>query len=298
MTPAVSWRLLIGLAVLVLAGCRSVDRSPEAGAGGVPPAGASAGPVWTTDGPPDVIPPGLENQPDPIPRFEPPSARGNPKTYQVFGKTYRTMTSSAGYFATGRASWYGRKFHGRSTSSGEPYDMLQLTAAHRALPLPTWLRVTNLENGRTTLVRVNDRGPFHSDRIIDLSFGAAYKLGFAHKGTARVRIEALTPGGGARRTDGDAPAMSAPSAVVATPAAPAVPQRFVLQAGAFSTLEAADRLKARLERVTEIRAYVVRVADENLYRVRLGPVQSEAEAIRLRALITASDLDPPMIIRD
>ncbi len=296
MRVTVFWPILLGFGVLMLAGCRSADRPPDAGGvGAVPPSGK----VWTTDGPPDVIPPGLENQPDPIPRFEPPSARGNPRTYQVFGKTYRTMTSSAGYFATGRASWYGRKFHGRSTSSGEPYDMLQLTAAHRSLPLPTWLRVTNLENGRTTLVRVNDRGPFHSDRIIDLSFGAAYKLGFAHRGTARVRLEALTPGGGGSRpVAAEAVALPTPAAAVPTPPAALPPQRYVLQAGAFSTLDAADRLKARLEQLTDVRAYVVRVADENLYRVRLGPVTSEAEAIRLRALITESDLDPPMIIRD
>lgn len=296
MKGTVVWPLLLGLGLLALAGCRSADRPPDAGGVG---AVAPSGKVWATDGPPDVIPPGLEDQPDPIPRFEPPSARGNPRTYQVFGKTYRTMTSSAGYFATGRASWYGRKFHGRSTSSGEPYDMLQLTAAHRSLPLPTWLRVTNLENGRTTLVRVNDRGPFHSDRIIDLSFGAAYKLGFAHRGTARVRLEALVPGAGDTRSSAaEVVVQPTPSAVRTTPSVTPPPQRYVLQAGAFSTLDAADRLKARLEQLTDVRAYVVRVADENLYRVRLGPVRSEAEAIRLRALIVASDLDPPMIIRD
>lgn len=277
--------LLLALIVLV-AGCRSAPEAPSSGSGDRAPAATR---TWSTDGPPDVIPPGLENQPDPVPRVEPRSKRGNPKTYRVFGKTYRTMDSADGYYATGLASWYGRKFHGRSTSSGEPYDMLQLTAAHRALPLPTYVRVTNLENGRTTLVRVNDRGPFHSDRIIDLSFGAAYKLGFAHRGTARVRLEVWSPDG--------APAAQARADRVLEEV-PAPTRRYVLQAGAFRNLASADALKASLERLTGSRAYVVRVSDEALYRVRLGPIESEAEAMRLRSLIMDANLDEPMIIRE
>lgn len=277
--------LLLALLVL-LAGCRSAPESPSSGGGERAPTPTR---TWNTDGPPDVIPPGLENQPDPVPQVEPRSERGNPKTYRVFGKTYRTMDSADGYYATGLASWYGRKFHGRSTSSGEPYDMLKLTAAHRALPLPTYLRVTNLENGRTTLVRVNDRGPFHSDRIIDLSFGAAYKLGFAHRGTARVRLEVWSP-------DETPAAQARTDRVLAE--VPAPPRRFVLQAGAFRNLASADALKASLERLTGSRAYVVRVSDEALYRVRLGPVENEAEALRLRSLIMDANLGEPMIIRE
>lgn len=219
------------------------------------------------DGPPLREPPGLAHLPDPVPRQEPRSARGNPPTYTVFGRTYRVMDSAAGYYATGLASWYGRKFHGRLTSSGEPFDMFELTAAHRSLPIPTYVRVTNLDNGRHTIVRVNDRGPFHDDRIIDLSYAAAVKLGFHQYGTARVRVEVLE---------------QAP--------------KFVLQAGAFRDLTAADRLKHSLMQLTGEPAYVVKVAEDALYRVRLGPVAGRPEAQRLQAMIIEARFGEPLII--
>lgn len=287
----VLWRVLPVLALLVLAACQSRPSAPAetdsamVGAKGQEPVAR----VWATDGPPDYIPPGLEHLPEPVPRVEPRSALGNPPTYKVFGKTYQTWDSAAGYYATGLASWYGRKFHGRKTSSGEPYDMLQLTAAHRSLPIPSYVRVTNLDNGRSTMVRVNDRGPFHNDRIIDLSFAAAYKLGFANHGTARVRIEAWAPPGE------PAPRMRADQQIADLP----VPARqFVLQAGAFRNLDGADRLKASLERVTGERAYVVRVENDQLYRVRVGPVSGAAEAQRLRSMIIAANLGEPLIIHE
>ena len=129
---------------------------------------------------------------DPVPHYLPKSKRGNHSPYKVFGKTYRVMKSAKGYRKTGVASWYGTKFHGRDTSSGQPYNMYEMTAAHKHLPLPTFVRVTNLENGRKVIVKVNDRGPFHGKRIIDLSYAAAIKLGFAKKGTAKVHVEAIT----------------------------------------------------------------------------------------------------------
>ena len=134
--------------------------------------------------------------PDAMPRAEPRAAYGNMEEYEVFGRTYRVMESSTGYEAEGMASWYGMEFQGRSTSSGEPFDVYAMTAAHRTLPLPTYLEVTNLENGRTVVVRVNDRGPFHDDRLVDLSYVAAWKLGIIRSGTARVRIRALEPASG------------------------------------------------------------------------------------------------------
>jgi len=280
------------LALLVLAACQSAPRAPAEPEPQPGAKGAPAKPVqkaWATDGPPDHIPPGLENLPDPVPRVEPMSARGNPDTYTVFGKTYKTWDSAAGYYATGLASWYGRKFHGRSTSSGEPYDMLLLTAAHRSLPIPTYVRVTNLDNGRSTLVRVNDRGPFHSDRIIDLSFAAAYKLGFTGSGTARVRLESWAPP--------DAPATRARAdQQLADDLAPA--RQYILQAGAFRNLAAADALKEALANLTGERAYVVRVENDELYRVRVGPVTGESEAQRLRALIISGNHGAPMIIEN
>jgi len=284
----VRWLPLIGL--LVLAACQSTPapRAPDVPAAKPAPGRAPVQKVWETDGPPDHIPPGLENQPDPIPRLEPKSNRGNPASYTVFGVTYQTWDSGAGYYATGLASWYGRKFHGRTTSSGEPYDMLQLTAAHRSLPIPAYVRVTNLENGRSTMVRVNDRGPFHSDRIIDLSFAAAYKLGFADRGTARVRIESWAP-----PDEPDARARAQQQLAEIAP-----DRQYILQAGAFRNLAAADALKDSLIRLTGENAHVVRVANDELYRVRVGPVLGEPEAQRLRAMIVAANLGEPMLIEN
>lgn len=132
---------------------------------------------------------------EPMPRMEFKSRYGNPESYRQGGQTYHVLPTSAGYVADGWASWYGEDFHGRRTSSGEPYDMVAFTAAHRTLPLPTYVRVTSLENGRQVIVRVNDRGPFHDveRRIIDLSRAAAERLGILGTGVARVRIEALDP---------------------------------------------------------------------------------------------------------
>jgi len=131
--------------------------------------------------------------PDAVPVEEPRSRYGNPESYEVRGVTYHVLETSEGYEAEGTASWYGEEFQGRRTSSGEPYDMYAMTAAHRTLPIPTYVEVTNLENGRTVVVRVNDRGPFHEGRIIDLSYAAAQKLGLVGPGTARVRVRALEP---------------------------------------------------------------------------------------------------------
>jgi len=131
--------------------------------------------------------------PDAVPREEFKSRSGNPETYVIDGVTYRVMDTSAGYREEGIASWYGGYFHGRRTSSGEIYDMYQMTAAHTSLPLPTYVRVTNQENGRLVVLRVNDRGPFVEDRIIDLSYTAATKLGMVEQGTARVEVVALDP---------------------------------------------------------------------------------------------------------
>lgn len=130
---------------------------------------------------------------EPVPRAEPPSRSGNPDTYVVFGRRYRVKETSAGYREEGVASWYGRDFHGRKTSSGPPYDMFDLTAAHKSLPLPTYVRVTNLENGRNVVVRINDRGPFVGRRLIDLSYAAAGRLDMLEQGTARVEVVALEP---------------------------------------------------------------------------------------------------------
>ena len=241
--------------VLALAACQ---------ASGPPPSGTGSPPI--SDGPPEHIPYDLSRLPDPVPVIEPKSATGNPPSYSVFGKTYHTLDSAAGYEATGSASWYGRKFQGRRTSSGETFDTLKLTAAHPTLPIPSYVEVTNLENGRRIVVRVNDRGPFHDGRIIDLSYAAAVKLEFADAGTARVRVRALH----------DLPVL-------------------YLQAGAFRRIRDADRLRGVLERLTGRPARVVRTDAEIPYRVRLGPLDGEWEAERLQALIAMADHGVPEI---
>ncbi len=145
------------------------------------------------DGAPDV-PADVANLPEPVPHAEPVSRYGNRSPYVVLGKTYTVLPSAAGYAERGVASWYGTKFDGRATSNFEPYDMYQFTAAHRTLPLPSYARVTNLENGRSVIVRINDRGPFHEGRLIDLSYAAAVKLGVNVHGTANVEVRGIDPG--------------------------------------------------------------------------------------------------------
>ncbi|MEH6640538.1 septal ring lytic transglycosylase RlpA family protein [Vreelandella glaciei] len=138
-------------------------------------------------------PPDVTKVPDAEPRIEQPSQGGNRSTYEVWGKTYHVLSDATGYEKRGTASWYGEKFHGYATSNGEIYDMYKMSAAHRSLPLPTFARVTNLDNGQSVIVRVNDRGPFHSDREIDLSYAAAARLGFLDHGTGSVKVEAINP---------------------------------------------------------------------------------------------------------
>jgi len=212
--------------------------------------------------------------PDAQVRHEPRSAYGNPPNYEVFGKRYYVMETNKGFSETGTASWYGTKFHGKRTSSGEPYDMYAMTAAHKTLPLPTYVRVTNLENERQIVVKVNDRGPFVGDRIIDLSYTAAIKLDMTTKGTARVFIETLLPNDPALKgaelpppvTQEEPPAMAASGEAV-----------MFIQVGAFGTAENA----ARLELILEEQGFptVVRITgegDTNIYRVRVGPLADQA----------------------
>ncbi|MEK6750209.1 MAG: septal ring lytic transglycosylase RlpA family protein [Pseudomonadota bacterium] len=201
---------------------------------------------------------------DAVPRAEPLSKYGNPPSYVVEGKTYRTLRNSRDFSEQGVASWYGADFHGKRTSSGESYDMYAMTAAHRVLPLPSYLEVTNTENGRRAVVRVNDRGPFRKDRVLDLSYAAAVKLGVVENGTAQVRLRALTPG-----ADEDEPA--------------AADDAFFIQVGAFSNEPNALRMRERLLRGTLASpVQVSRVVhdDKPFYRVRVGPVANR-EAVRI-----------------
>ena len=225
----------------------------------------------------------VSNVAEPVPRREPRAATGNRSPYTVLGKVYRVRDSADGYHERGVASWYGTKFNGRATSSGEKYDICQLTAAHKTLPLPSIVRVTNLDNGRSVLVRVNDRGPFHAGRIIDLSYAAAVRLGVDRTGTARVEVRAV---------DGpdDAPMLLAGGGggggATGVPRAPAASGRQWVQAGSFADKDNAQRLAERLRDadVDAVDVDHVEVDDRDLWRVRIGPVDGDDLATVLRKL--------------
>ena len=227
---------------------------------------------------------------EPEPRDEPPSAYGNRTPYTVLGKSYRVLTSPDGYVERGTASWYGQKFHGRQTSSREIYDMCGFSAAHKTLPLPSYVRVTRLDDGRSVVVRVNDRGPFHPGRVIDLSYAAAIKLGLDRSGTAAVEVRAL-PGGARASGSGGAGAAGAAAAAARRPlpevAAAGGPR--LLQVGAFREKDTARRIARQLEDagVEDVDVDDASVQGGVLWRVRVGPVKAAAIAgvvARIRAL--------------
>ncbi len=240
-----------------------------------------------------AIPPDVSNLPEPVPREEPLSRYGNRSPYTVLGKSYHVMKSAEGYVERGIASWYGEKFHGRATSSMEPYDMYEFTAAHKTLPLPTYARVTNLENGRSVVVRVNDRGPFHDKRLIDLSYAAAVKLGVHAKGTANVEVRALKPG--AANVPPPPPAPNPPPSTNSGKTG-----TLWLQAGSFGEQSNARRLMDRLEaaRVGRIELQKAQVAGRTVWRVRIGPFTSreaaQATAERTREL----GFGPPSLVAE
>jgi rare lipoprotein A len=182
---------LVVVLALAVAGCTTVSRTES------PSPAPSKGAYYKDDGPGANPPANLAAIADAAPRAEPLHRYAN-RPYQRFGKDYVPLTRVAPYSETGIASWYGRRYHGGPTSSGETYDMYAMSAAHPTLPIPSYARVTNLANGRSVVVRINDRGPFHSDRIIDLSYTAAWKLGYADSGSARVRVEAVIPAAASR----------------------------------------------------------------------------------------------------
>ena len=210
---------------------------------------------------------------DPIPRPEPKSRHGNGPVYEVFGKRYTVMNSATGYHERGVASWYGKKFHGNPTSMGETYDMYEMTAAHKTLPLPTYVRVRNLRNDKTVVVRVNDRGPFIHNRIIDLSYSAAVKLDMVGTGTSLVDVEAITFDG----PEGDQPTRQV-TPPLPEPPKPAVrkPPQVFAQIGAFGSRENADRRIALLRSGGIGSGFVLEdtSASPALYRVRMGPIRS------------------------
>ncbi|HZW13738.1 MAG TPA: septal ring lytic transglycosylase RlpA family protein [Noviherbaspirillum sp.] len=315
---------------LVLVGCSSVPpASPVASSTStpsasskapslpaLPPAGSGRGGYYMDDGPGDMPPEGLLDTPDAEPKIEPYATRGN-KPYVVFGKQYTPFTDERPFKQRGIGSWYGKKFHGQKTSSGEPYDMYKMTAAHPTLPIPSYARVTNLNNGKQVIVRVNDRGPFHSGRIIDLSYTAALKLGYLGKGSTQLEVERLLPqeinrlaslrkeqparagqsiptsevlsAAAAVQSSGtEAVAIqgnnqvgevTSPSPVVTSTASPTAASGFYLQLGAYSQAANAESVRARLEQTAGgILAPMEVVMQGALHRLYSGPFATRAEA--------------------
>ncbi len=247
-----------------------VHRDSDYTAGGLYAPGVSdAGPAAPID---------VSGIAEPVPRDEPKSRYGNRSPYTVLNKNYTVLGSAQGYVERGIASWYGTKFNGRATSSGEIYDICAFSAAHKTLPLPSFARVTNLDNGRSVVVRINDRGPFHSGRIIDLSYAAASRLGVDKTGTARVEVRAIS---GGQEASGPAPVVvSTPSPPPARPAYPVSPsnsgpQR--VQVGSFADKDNARRLVDRLKDadIDDVDMDAIEINGRDLWRVRIGPVAAD-----------------------
>ena len=229
--------------------------------------------------------------PNAVPKVEPLSKYGNPDTYIVQGKRYTVRKTASGFVQNGLASWYGTKFHGHRTSSGEPYDMYAMTAAHKTLPIPSYVEVRNLENQRKIVVRVNDLGPFAPGRIIDLSYVAAKKLGISKKGVGRVEIRTLNPRANAKKVN--TARAKRPTKVAAIPDG-----QLYLQVGAFTNHENASQLVNRLVSATEENVLINRQAHDNynVYRVRIGPLSSEAAAEKLSMQLSPLGIDSPHIV--
>lgn len=247
-----AWTLSL---VALLAGCATTRHREPAPGARLPP-----------------LPKDFTAIPNAVPRLEPHAAHGNPASYEVDGKRYYVLATAEGYDATGVASWYGPTFDGLRTSDGDRYDMYAMTAAHKTLPLPCYVRVTNLANGRSIVVKVNDRGPFVANRLIDLSYVAAAKLDMLGSGTALVEVRAITP--------------SAPA--VLTRVAESPPPALYVQVGAFAQRRNADKVLTRLQAAGLAGAFIFGppVTRSRLYRVRIGPVSGVPEFDRLVARLT------------
>jgi len=300
-------RLRAGGAAMVLAsivaltGCghRAAPR-PDA----APPASKPAPPPKSgsrysqdQDSTPGGPPPDVSKIPEPVPKVEPRSQYGNKSPYTVLGETYSVLPQANGYVERGIASWYGNKFHGFTTSTFEKYDMYAYSAASKTLPLPSYARVTNLENGHSVIVRVNDRGPFVQNRVIGLSYVAAVKIGVWPKGTAMVEVRAIDPAHPEAEP-------ASPHAVSARGSA-AAPEKthkpaLYLQVGAYGDRANAERAaaKVRAARLGEVRLVTAQVNGKDLQRVRLGPLKDVDEADRLTPKVRELGLGEPRVAID
>ncbi len=294
--------LFVFALMFALAGCGTTSKKTEP-AKPSPVTTSKPGAYYLDDGPGENPPASLESIPDAVPRVEP-LHRGANRTYAVFGKTYVPNVSNEPFRQQGIGSWYGRKFHGQKTSMGETYDMYAMTAAHPTLPLPCYVRVTNPANGKSVVVRVNDRGPFHSDRVIDLSYTAAAKLDYARRGSATVIVERVFPGRLSETSAAVTPTLTitplplgttAAQAVVSSPVIPEA-SGFYLQLGAFGTTENAEIFRARMMHELDWNREPIRLSHkDNLVRVRMGPYATREEAETIAAHVKRSHDFSPII---
>ena len=292
-----TFRLATVVMLLILAGCGgqppapTTPRPPVAGKPMPPeqppaPAPRKSGGYYLDDGPGDNPPGNLDVVPDAVPRTEPLHRFAN-RPYSVLGRDYTPQRDIGAYRERGVASWYGRKFHGQKTSSGEPYDMYGMTAAHPTLPIPSYARVINPANGKSVTVRINDRGPFHAGRIIDLSYTAAWKLGYVGNGSTLVEVVSLRPGQEAIAPPMPPP-VDDPIAMLIQAEAPPRPLPEILdgggiylQLGAFGNADNAETLRGRLARELGGLGDRLRVkASGGMYRLHLGPWASHDDAQR------------------
>jgi rare lipoprotein A len=287
----------LALVAVAVAACGTAPKAPPA-----KPA------YYADDGPPESVPADIAAIPDAVPRDEPYHRYAN-RPYTVFGRSYAPVVNDDPMRERGNASWYGRKFHGQKTASGEIYDMFAMTAAHKTLPIPSYAKVTSVASGRSVVVRVNDRGPFHDGRVIDLSYAAAAKLGIANPGSGLVDVERVFARDATRLAAASAapattatvvtPLASAPlptpqAAEIATPILAPGPSGLYLQLGAFSSAENAEAFRERMAReLTWLNEPIQVAAAASLHRVRLGPYKTREEAQAIAEKIRATlDLAP------
>ncbi|MES2819610.1 MAG: septal ring lytic transglycosylase RlpA family protein [Pseudomonadota bacterium] len=324
----------LGALVLFLSSCSSTQApkpvapvkvgGPISGPGDFSRPHRDGAPWWDVD---------VSRIPDAVPMPHQGRFKANP--YTVLGQTYYPINDARRYQASGTASWYGTKFHGQATANGEAYDLYGMTAAHKTLPLPSYVRVTSLDNGKSVILRVNDRGPFYSDRIIDLSFAAAKKLGYAESGTARVKVEGIDPHEWWAQQGRTVPLMMAgpkmaqvpPAAPVAQPigapieqysppaqqhAAAMLPVQIdakkndslaasglYLQVGAFANPDAAELLKAKLSQTVTATVFINSVVrnQQILHRVRLGPIRTQGEVQQVQDSVRLARLGEPTLVK-
>lgn len=277
--------------VIILCGCEGLStQGPN-----VPTAEKDSGPDQSVD---------VSHIPEPVPRPELRTIAGNKTPYHVLGRSYHVMQAPEGYSERGVASWYGRKFHGKRTSNGELYNMYGMTAAHKTLPIPSYVRVKNLSNDKSIIVRVNDRGPFHDGRVIDLSYTGAKKLGFERRGTAEVLVEYIDPVSYQAEqhvSEVERSAVSAsgePKAPLPTHSAGYdLPPNTYLQVGAFGQSASAEALRYKVSQLAEAPIVIVPPKlNESLFKVRVGPFANNLELLNFRALLKEADFPEPHVV--